>query len=395
MLEKLLTQFYQLTLIPTRLYTKDSLLADFSKRKFEPNSLDLVIHDIKAEKSPVGYTITDGHLFFGYVRIEKSEQYITIGPTSAFKPSMKIASHLIKKLGITKNRTEELLSFLQKTPNYNVDQSLSALGMMNTLVNGYSDMKPTHFTVATYTDTAKTRETPEDILVFLSPLEHGSDLFERELLSCVEFGRPDLMQRAFDRISAQAKGIPEIDEDAERAFKNIFIFATGVISRSALRGGLDYDTVNEVTEYFLTRIEQQSGYDQIFNLLRKVFMNFANRVAMNRDLPSDSLVVNKIKKTVSSHLHKKITPTILAGVINMDVSYLCRHFKAETGKTISTYINEQKIAECQRLLSATDMSIIDISEELGFTSSNYMSSVFNRITGMTPTLYRSKIRISE
>ena len=395
MLEKLLTQFYQLTLIPTRLYTKDNLLADFSKSKFEPHPHNLVIDKIISENFPAGYTLIDKHLFFGYVRIENSDQYITIGPTSAFKPTLKVVSYLIEKLGITKNRTEELQSFLQKIPLYNVDRSLSALGMIYTLINGHCDLKPTYFTMNAYIDSTKNRKMSDDIHVFPYPLKHSNDLYERELLSYVEFGHPDLMQKAFDRISDNGNVIPEIDEDAERAFKNIFIFATGVISRSALRGGLDYDTVNEITEYFLSQIEQESGYDQIFNLLRKVFMNFTNKVAMNRNLPSDSLVVNNIKKTVSSHLHEKITPTIIAGILHMDVSYLCRHFKEVTGKTISTYINEQKIAECQRLLSASDMSIVDISEELGFTTSNYMCSVFHKISGTTPTLYRSKIRILE
>jgi AraC-like DNA-binding protein len=72
----------------------------------------------------------------------------------------------------------------------------------------------------------------------------------------------------------------------------------------------------------------------------------------------------------------------------MSDSYLCRHFREETGKTITEYINEVKVDECKQLLITTGMPLSQISEQLGFSSQNYFHTVFKKQTGMTPYEFR-------
>ena len=98
----------------------------------------------------------------------------------------------------------------------------------------------------------------------------------------------------------------------------------------------------------------------------------------------NSPVINKIRKDIQAHLYEKITPTILSYHLKMNCSYLCRSVKQETGKTISEYINEVKIQECIGLLKTTETPLIQISEQLGFSSQKYFHTVFKKVTGMTP-----------
>lgn len=73
----------------------------------------------------------------------------------------------------------------------------------------------------------------------------------------------------------------------------------------------------------------------------------------------------------------------------MSCSYLCTHFKQETGMTISAYVQQEKVREAKRLLKGSSYSIVEISEALAFSSQSYFCAVFKKITGMTPESYRS------
>ena len=71
-------------------------------------------------------------------------------------------------------------------------------------------------------------------------------------------------------------------------------------------------------------------------------------------------------------------------------SHLCKIFKENTGDTIIYYHNKMKIAKAKELLLQSDMSVADISEMLGFESSQYFSRVFKKLNGTTPSEYRAK-----
>lgn len=175
-----------------------------------------------------------------------------------------------------------------------------------------------------------------------------------------------------------------------RSFKNIFISSTSLSSRSAIKGGLDYDTAMALTNNYLSQVENLDNYTDIFLLMKQMFLDFARRVAHCRSFSSKSLLVNRINKDIYSHLYEKITPTMIAEHLKMNCTYICTHFKKETGKTIIEFIQEIKIEESKRLLVNTQMSLIQISTQLGFSSQNYFHTVFKKMTGITPAEFRTK-----
>ena len=118
-------------------------------------------------------------------------------------------------------------------------------------------------------------------------------------------------------------------------------------------------------------------------------MDFAQRTARIRGLGSTAPLARRINRVIMSHIYEKITPTDISNILGMNCSYLCRHFKQQTGKTISAYVNEIKINEAKSLLESTELSIVDISERLGYSSQNYFQTIFKEVSGMTPWAYRN------
>ena len=78
----------------------------------------------------------------------------------------------------------------------------------------------------------------------------------------------------------------------------------------------------------------------------------------------------------------------IANHVNLSLAYMQRLFKAETGSTISEYINRLRLQKAKHLLIHTEMSIIDIAENTGLVSRQRLTQLFSKYEGMSPGKYR-------
>jgi AraC-like DNA-binding protein len=83
--------------------------------------------------------------------------------------------------------------------------------------------------------------------------------------------------------------------------------------------------------------------------------------------------------------------TLAAGV-HVSVAYLCRLFKAYTGKTVIEYVVERRIQAATWKLGEGDEKVLSIALGCGFNDLAYFNRAFKRMVGMTPSAYRKKIR---
>ena len=99
-----------------------------------------------------------------------------------------------------------------------------------------------------------------------------------------------------------------------------------------------------------------------------------------------------ISKSISylrENLSENIRLNDLACVAGYSLSRFKSKFRSETGITPAEYIALQKIEYAKHKLTETDISITDLAYSLGFSSSNYFSTVFKKYCTITPRKYRS------
>lgn len=101
--------------------------------------------------------------------------------------------------------------------------------------------------------------------------------------------------------------------------------------------------------------------------------------------------VDHVKRLLRRNYDRDITLSDLAKEVGVHPNYLCTLFKKHTGETIFSYLNNLRITEAKRLLEFTDLSILEISNQLGISSQSYFSQQFKNREGMTPSEYRRKI----
>ena len=110
-----------------------------------------------------------------------------------------------------------------------------------------------------------------------------------------------------------------------------------------------------------------------------------------RDVEDDEKpFIKNIKSYIESNLDFKININQIADAFHYNPRYLGRLFKQQTGNTINDYITYRRLKRAKTLLSDTEASVIDISNEVGFNNVTYFNRLFKKSFGITPTKYRKE-----
>jgi len=72
----------------------------------------------------------------------------------------------------------------------------------------------------------------------------------------------------------------------------------------------------------------------------------------------------------------------------MNVTDFSRRFKERAGYPLFEFINRQRIARACALLKTSDLSILEISEAVGYNNLSFFNRYFLRIMGVSPRAYR-------
>ena len=100
--------------------------------------------------------------------------------------------------------------------------------------------------------------------------------------------------------------------------------------------------------------------------------------------PADQQRIDAICKTLNDSFRTQISHAELAKRFRMDQASLCRFFKHATGRTITDYVTELRVAAAAQLLIETDKSTLDICFESGFGNYSNFSRQFKRLKAVSP-----------
>lgn len=108
-----------------------------------------------------------------------------------------------------------------------------------------------------------------------------------------------------------------------------------------------------------------------------------------------SRLINRIKTLIIEYIHydgeKPVYVNLseyLAKELDHDYSYLSNLFSSVEGLTIEKYLILQKIEKVKELLVYNELSLSEISYQLGYSSVQHLSNQFKKITGLTPSHFK-------
>ncbi|MCB7317198.1 response regulator transcription factor [Lacrimispora sp. 210928-DFI.3.58] len=101
-------------------------------------------------------------------------------------------------------------------------------------------------------------------------------------------------------------------------------------------------------------------------------------------------VAEAIREYIRSNYMKEISMQDAAKMMNYSDAYFCKLFKQCFDQNFTTYLTRFRINEAKRLLQDKNISVKDVSLQVGYNDSNYFAKVFKRLTGMIPSEYRDR-----
>lgn len=98
--------------------------------------------------------------------------------------------------------------------------------------------------------------------------------------------------------------------------------------------------------------------------------------------------IDAICQHLEDYYQDEVDYADLANRFHMEQASLCRIFKRATGRTMTEYVNELRVATAAKLLIETDDTLIDICFRVGFGNYSHFSRQFKRLKGCNPRKLR-------
>ncbi|WP_438350247.1 AraC family transcriptional regulator [Paenibacillus sp. FA6] len=100
-------------------------------------------------------------------------------------------------------------------------------------------------------------------------------------------------------------------------------------------------------------------------------------------------LVENILCYIMEHHHEPLSAETLCGQFHLSRSYLFRIFKQNTGVSINESLITIRINKAKDFLQGTELPITEVAATVGFQDLSHFCHTFKRLSGMTPSRYRS------
>ena len=114
---------------------------------------------------------------------------------------------------------------------------------------------------------------------------------------------------------------------------------------------------------------------------------FSEDLELQTNLPSVELV-KKFNDLVDENFLRERAVSFYASQLNVHPNYLNALVKKHAGLTAKETIQNRLLLEIKYLLHSTDLTIKEISHQLGFEDPNYLTTFFKRLEKVPPLQYR-------
>ncbi|GAA0181998.1 hypothetical protein SH2C18_44490 [Clostridium sediminicola] len=128
---------------------------------------------------------------------------------------------------------------------------------------------------------------------------------------------------------------------------------------------------------------------QLFIFLSRIF----DEKRIKEKKVSNTYVDNALE-FIHENYNMKLSPKIISKAVHISSDYLLHIFKEHTGQSVMEYITIKRIDKSKELLQNTSKTISTIAHDLGFSNSQYFSTLFKKYIEMTPNQFRKISKLS-
>lgn len=119
---------------------------------------------------------------------------------------------------------------------------------------------------------------------------------------------------------------------------------------------------------------------------------FEHYQSLPRVHPLSAWRLNRVRRYAESHLDRRMSLEELADVAGFSRAHFAATFKAATSMSAHEFLLRMRIQAAGRLLACTDLALVEIALQTGFQNQPHFTTVFRKITSVTPGKWRASRR---
>lgn len=245
-----------------------------------------------------------------------------------------------------------------------------------------------------------------DTLQYQFVFEEGNTLFANEIKQYFERKTAlvminsekieELLQEGNqDEVEAYISEIFDKFEDKE-AFANPYVLKNSALEMViyAFRflqsvPMIELDKVNLQKESILKKLSEITSLHKMKEFLIAVILNAKQEYIKSSKLNYSKIVVDAIECVRDYYCDVNLSLQYLADNNHVNVAYLGRIFKKETGNSFNDYLNMYRVEKAKELLMTTNLKGTELCNKVGYSNYNYFYIVFKKITGKKPMEVRT------
>ena len=146
--------------------------------------------------------------------------------------------------------------------------------------------------------------------------------------------------------------------------------------RNVTLGEIDLEnTITDFERNILSQKLQEIGFEMIDDKKRQLIERIKNYIVQFIHHDKEMLKIN--------------LSDFLATELGYEYNYLSNLFSEVEGTTIEKYVIVQKIEKIKELIVYDELSLKQIAYQMGYSSVAYLSNQFKKITGLTPSHFKT------
>ena len=372
--------------IPIRIFKKEELYFYYSEVKLPKDPIGIYKKDLFSISEHVGYFITAHYHYYGIVNYDEFK--IIIGPTRQTNENSQELRELAFKANVDNDDIDDFINSMKSIVRMPIESILQILCTINYVLNNEKKSLKDITIHDALQDKLISKQNNEMIETTNNFNIHNSYDQEQAIMSIVSKGDVAALKSWLEFAPAISEGT--LAKEQLRQHKNIFIVSATLVSRAAIRGGMDVNDAFSISDFYIQRCELLYSLNDITNLQYRMILDYTERVSRLRINQNNSKLLIDVANYIYHHISEPIKTEDIANSLYLSRPYLSKKFKEETNENIAEYIIKEKINEAKRLLRYSNKTLTQISSYLGFSSPSHFSRVFKKHTNLSPSEYKNK-----
>lgn len=332
------------------------------------------------------------HYIFLELSKEPRQAVLAIGPYLSSSPGNRLIFEIGEKFHISPNRQRLLESFYAGIPV--IPDSSHLFALLDTFGEhlwGSNSFSVEDINEDFMSEAPPMKHTPgssEDLLFNMKLMEERYAA-ENELMRAVSKGQ--VHKGAYIMEGFSSNGFEKRLDDPLRNLKNYSVIMNTLLRKAAEKGGVHPLYLNDISSAYASKIESSSSLSAMQDLMVEMFRSYCLLVRKHT-MKNYSPTIQKTILLIDSDLSADLSLSTLAQAQNVSPGYLSTLFKRETGKTLTEYIQSERMQLATHLLETTSLQIQTVALHCGIMDVQYFSKIFRKYIGKTPKEYRESLK---